>query len=145
MPAETHDLKFLTRHWFDQVWNNRKEHVIHEMIHPGARGFGLSEGSQPITVEGFIPFYQRFLGAFPDLRIAVEDVLVDGDQSACRVRAEGTHTGAHFGVPPTNKTVAFTGIIWMRWRDGKITESWNEFDAWGLMQQLTGPPPMKVK
>src|SRR5258705_1884299 len=123
-----HDLKSLTRRWFDQVWNNRNEQVIHEMIHPDARGFGLAEGSQPITVEGFIPFYRRFVGAFPDLRVTVEDVLVDGDQSACRVRAEGTHTGPDFGIPLTGKRVAFTGIIWTRWHDGKIIESWNEFD-----------------
>jgi hypothetical protein len=52
------------------------------------------------------------------------------------------------GVPPTGKRIAVSGLIWTRWKDGRIVEAWNEFDALGMMQQMTGgagngdaPPP----
>lgn len=141
----TYDNKQLTRRWFDEVWNERRTQTIHEMIHTGTVAFGLAESGQPISVEGFLPFYERFIGAFPDLRIAVEDVIGEGDQTACRIRATGTHSGPQFGVPPTGKRVSFTGIIWTRWKDGKIAEAWNEFDAWGLMQQVGASVPAKLK
>jgi predicted ester cyclase len=32
-----------------------------------------------------------------------------------------------------------TAIIIVQWRDGKIAESWNEFDAAGMMRQLSSP------
>jgi hypothetical protein len=35
-----------------------------------------------------------------------------------------------------------------RWKDGKIVEAWNEFDAAGLMRQVTTPSaaqPVKLK
>jgi len=66
---------------------------------------------------------------------------LEGDQSALRCRATGTHTGDAMGVPPTGKKVLFTAMIWTRWKDGKIIEGWNEVDMWGLMQQIAPPPP----
>jgi steroid delta-isomerase-like uncharacterized protein len=142
-----HDNKQLTRRWFEEVWNQRRVATIHEMIVPGTVAFGLTESGHAMSVEGFMPFFERFTGAFPDLRIAVEDVVGEGDQTVCRLRATGTHTGAQLGMQPTGRAVAFSAIVWCRWRDGRIAESWNEFDAWGLMQQLGAPQPqakMKV-
>jgi steroid delta-isomerase-like uncharacterized protein len=139
-----HDNKQLTRRWFEEVWNQRKVATIREMIVPGTVAFGLTESGSAMSVEGFLPFFERFTGAFPDLRITVDDVIGDGDRTACRLRATGTHQGPHLGMPPTGKAVTFSAIVWCVWRDGRIAESWNEFDAWGLMQQL-GAPPQQAK
>ena len=140
-----HDIRTLSRRWFDEVWNNRRTEAIHELSHPHAVTYGLGEGGGPGTIADFIPFYQRFLATFPDLKITVEDVIAEGDKTAIRIHATGTHTGDAMGIAPTHRPVRLTGIIITRWKDGKILEAWNEFDAWGMMQQLTGPAPMKIK
>ena len=139
------DNKTLARRWFDEVWNNRRTEAIHELSHPTAVTYGLGEGGGPGTINDFLPFYQRFLATFPDLKITVEDVIAEGDKTAIRIHATGTHTGDAMGIAPTHRPVRLTGIIITRWKDGKILEAWNEFDAWGMMQQLTGPAPMKIK
>jgi steroid delta-isomerase-like uncharacterized protein len=136
-PDMSHDNKALTRRWFDEVWNNRRIDVAGEMIHDDATAFGLAERGQAMTLDGFRSFFDRFVGAFPDLRIVVDDVIADGDRTACRLRATGTHAGPNLGVPPTGRPVEFSAIVWTRWQDGKIAQSWNEFDAWGLMGQIS--------
>lgn len=138
------DNKALSRRWFEEVWNKRRKDVIHEMSQSDAVTHGLVEG-KPGSVAEFVPFYERFLATFPDIHINVEDVIAEGDKTAVRLSARGTHTGSAMGIAPTQKPVIFSGIIMIRWKDGKIAEAWNEFDAWGMMQQLTGPAPMKVK
>ena len=133
------DNKALARRWFDEVWNNRNKAVIHELAHPAVKTYGLGEGGAPGGVEQLIPFIDRFLTAFPDIKISVDDVLADGDQTAVRLHATGTHTGGGMGVPATGRKINVSGIIWMRWKDGQIIEGRNEFDAYGMMQQLTAP------
>ena len=132
-----HDIRALSRRWFDEVWNNRNRAAIAELSHPEAQVLGLAEPGKAIRIDQFLPFYERFLATFPDIHITVDDVIVEGDQSALRLRATGTHTGGAMGVPPSGNRVNLSGIIWTRWKDGKIIEAWNEFDALGMMQQMT--------
>lgn len=81
----------------------------------------------------------------PTFHITVEDVIAEGDKTAIRLTATGTHIGDAMGVPATNRPVKLTGLILVRWKDGKIVEGWNEFDAWGMMQQIVGKAPLAVK
>jgi ketosteroid isomerase-like protein len=48
----------------------------------------------------------------------------------------GTHEGELTGIPPTGRRISITGISIARIANGKIIESWNNWDALGLMQQL---------
>jgi steroid delta-isomerase-like uncharacterized protein len=137
--------KELTRRWFEEVWNKRRVAAIEELSDPSAVVFGLADGGKPMGFDQFLPFYTRFTETFPDIRIIVDEVLEDGDKTVARLHAVGTHTGGAMGVPPTGNRINITGIIITRWKDGKIIEAWNEFDAWGMMQQISGPAPMKVK
>jgi steroid delta-isomerase-like uncharacterized protein len=139
------DNKALTRRWFEEVWNNRRRDLIYELSHRDAVTYGLAEGATATGIDQFMPFYDRFIATFPDIHITVEDVIAEGDKTAVRLTAQGTHTGDAMGIAPTNKRVSFSGIIMIRWKGGKIAEGWNEFDAWGMMQQLVGKSPMTVK
>ena len=141
----SHDLKALSRKWFDEVWNKRRLSAMQELSHQDMRAFGLAPDGQAINLDGFVPFHKRFVETFPDFHINVDDVIQEGDMTAIRLTATGTHTGDAMGVPPTGKRVRVTGIIMVRWKDGKMIEAWNEFDSWGMMQQLSAPMTMQVK
>jgi predicted ester cyclase len=52
----------------------------------------------------------------------------------------GTQRGEFQGLPPTGKSVTFTGINIARIEGGKIAELWSEFDALGVLQQLGAIP-----
>lgn len=77
-----------------------------------------------------------FRTAFPDLTYTVEDEIAEGDLVMARFSARGTHLGTFLGVAPTGRTITYTGIDVNRIRDGRIVQSWVQYDALGLLQQL---------
>jgi steroid delta-isomerase-like uncharacterized protein len=93
------------------------------------------------TKEGALEYFELLLAAFPDLRMDVEDLLVDGDKAVARVRITATHAGEFMGVPPTGKHVEIQLIDIMRFDgDGRACEHWGVADMLSLMQQLGAVP-----
>ena len=62
------------------------------------------------------------------------------EEFVTRWTARGTHTGDLWGIPGTGKEVTVTGTSIDRIKDGWIVESWSNWDALGLMQQLGAIP-----
>ncbi len=74
--------------------------------------------------------------AFPDLRMGVEEVVVEGDLAAVRARLEGTHEGAWRGAEPTGERVGMSLMMFMRFEDGRMVELWESDDQLGFRRQL---------
>jgi len=87
-------------------------------------------------LEAFKQFVSAYLTAFPDLHFTIEDQIAEEDKTTLRYTARGTHRGELMGIPPTGKQVTVTGIFITRWANGKAEESWLNFDALGMLQQL---------
>jgi steroid delta-isomerase-like uncharacterized protein len=135
-PAET-----VLHRWFEEVWNQGREAAIDELAAEDAISYGLA-GPAGDEVRGpatFKPFLRRFRTAFPDIHFTVEQTLVDGDMVAGRVLVTGTHTGPGISEPPTNQSLRIGGMIFVRVKDGKIVEAWNNFDFLSLHRQLGIP------
>jgi steroid delta-isomerase-like uncharacterized protein len=131
----------LIRRWFEEVWNKGRAEAIDEMIAPDcvAHGLGGPEGDLH-GPEGFKTFHSRFMGAFPDIRITVDEVITDGDRCACRFTGRMTHQGDHLGVPATGRSVVLEGMAITYWRNGQIVEAWNTVDMLGMLQQIGAVP-----
>jgi steroid delta-isomerase-like uncharacterized protein len=80
------------------------------------------------------------LRAFPDLHVAVEDVIAEGDKVVCRNTVTGTHRGEFRGLPPTGKSVRYNEIFIFRFVDGRIAEIWGVVDVLSQMRQLGAVP-----
>jgi steroid delta-isomerase-like uncharacterized protein len=74
--------------------------------------------------------------AFPDLHMQIEDHIAEGDRVVTRWVGSDTHRGDFMGVPPTGNRVSMTGTVIDRFADGKIEESWNLYDALGMLTQM---------
>jgi steroid delta-isomerase-like uncharacterized protein len=74
--------------------------------------------------------------AFPDVVIAPEKLIAEGDLVTIYWIARGTNTGTGNGLPATGKKVEQSGITIWRIVNGKIKEEWSAFDQLSLMQQL---------
>jgi predicted ester cyclase len=128
------DASFIHR-WFDEVWNAQRESAVDEMFAEDGIGHGL--GAEPIRGPAeFKTFHRAFISAYPDLKVIVEDTVVEGDKIATRCRVTGSHTGHGIGVAPTNQPVEFTGMVIVRVKDGKIVEAWNEFNFMEMYKQV---------
>ena len=73
------------------------------------------------------------LAAFPDLQLASQDLIAEGDKVAAHYVLRGTHQNQLFGIPPSGRQVVFSTVIIFRMSGGKIIEQWGLDD---LRQQL---------
>jgi len=121
---------------FYEVYNDHKMELWEEAL---AEDYQASVNGQLIpnrqVGKGFV---EAIHNAFPNLKYALDDTIIQGDKVVTRWTAHGTHTGDFFGLPATNKNVTMLGITIFLTRDGKIAKLWDVWDQNGLMQQLNG-------
>ena len=137
------DNRVKSRSIFEEVWNEQKvekidelvsaDYVHHDVLSPDRRG-----------IDAYKQFVHLYLNAFPDVHFSIEDEVSEGDTVVIRWTVTGTHNGDLPGVPRTGKPISVTGITIARLSDGKFVESWNNWDALGMMQQL-GAIPVEAK
>ncbi len=92
--------------------------------------------------EEFHQGLQGFYEAFPDLKLHLEEQIVEGDRVVNRVRLTGTHEGEFVGVPGTGKVVDSTAMALYRFKDDKIVEMWAMWDVFNILAQV-GAKPMR--
>jgi steroid delta-isomerase-like uncharacterized protein len=74
--------------------------------------------------------------AFPDMQLAVEDQVAEGDKVVTRWRGEMTHLGELAGAAPTGKQVTIAGMTIDRFEDGKIVEAWRSMDMLRVLRDI---------
>jgi steroid delta-isomerase-like uncharacterized protein len=126
------------RRIFDELWNGKNRAVIDELISPEYLHHDVL--SPDCGIDGYKQFVEQYLTAFPDIRITIHDEIVAGDAIVARWTATGTQNGNLMKLSPTGNRLAVTGITIARVKDGKIVESWNNWDALGMMRQLGAIP-----
>ena len=62
--------------------------------------------------------------------------IAEGDLVATRWQFEATHTGVYLGRPPTGKRAIWTGVQIDRVANGRIVESWVDWDKCRLFETL---------
>ena len=70
------------------------------------------------------------------VRHEIEDIIVKGDRLWCVFTLRAKHVGTLYGVPATNKDVAFLEMCILRFEDGKLAEGWFFGDEGGICRQL---------
>ena len=111
--------------------------TIDEVVEPDV----LIRTPLPLDATGAQAFkhvWAVLLRAFPDLHVAAEDVIAEGDKVVCRNTVTGTHQGEYMGLPPTNRPVIYKEIFIARIVDGRIAETWVITAGPGFYRQLTG-------
>ena len=132
--------KALARRWFEELFNAQnldvadeivaQDHVAHDPLL-----IGLPPG--PEADKHVVNLYH---GAFPDAQITIEDQIAEGDRVVTRWTGRGTHQGELLGVPPSGNRVEIGGMTINRISGGKIAETWTNYDALGMMQQIGAVP-----
>lgn len=128
----------LARRWFFEVWNQRREATVNELLAPDAAGH-LEGGLEVRGPAEFHPVRAALLGAFPDFEVQVDQIISEGDDVVVRWSAKGTHRGESLGFPASNRQAGFRGITWLRFKDGKIVEGWDAWNQGRMIQELQAP------
>jgi len=117
--------------------------VAAEFIAPGFIRHDLAAAWPGVAgVGGVQDFITMLRTAMPDFNIEIEDIFASGDRAAMRLTVRGTHEGGDFlgVVVPSGQRVQISAINIYRFSDGKIAETWQLADIYGLMQQIGGSP-----
>jgi predicted ester cyclase len=80
--------------------------------------------------------FVRLHRAFPDLHVAVEDMIAEGDKVVGRNSVSGSHLGEYMGLAPTGKSGTYNEVFIFRFLSGRIAETWGVVDVISQMQQL---------
>lgn len=85
---------------------------------------------------GATDLIQLLLRAVPDMRIEIKQIFATDDRVAVHQAISGTHRGDLLGIPGTGRRIEVNQLNLYRVVDGKIAETWQLLDVWGLMRQL---------
>jgi len=127
----------LMRRWFQEVWNEGRIKTVYELL--SADGVARGQRGAEAEIRGpeeFVKFVREIRGAFPDIKVTVEDVFGADDKVVLRWSGVMTHTGDGPGLPASGRTVHSRGITIARFVDGKIVEGWDSWDQLGMLEQI---------
>lgn len=130
----------LVKRWFDDVWNQRRDQTIDELITSESvclTDDGSLCGPHEFRERQYVPL----IAAFPDIRVEVESIIAQGDEVAVRWSATGIHSGDGLGFPQTNERVTFRGISWIQVRGGKLMEGWQSSNIPAVIRGLAAKLP----
>ena len=99
----------LARRWFKEVWNQRRDATVLELLDPKIEG--QMEGVDVRSPEDFLKARAGLLDGFPDLSVIVDDVVSEGDNVVVRLVVS----------------------------QGRIVKGWDSWNLGQLFQQLTTP------
>jgi predicted ester cyclase len=135
------DAATLLRRWFEEVWNQGNEAAIDQLLAEDATMWGVTRPDISSKGSGeFKKFYHAMRTQFPDLNIAVDHVVQEGDTAFARWTV--TSTNAASAPTSKNRQLRIVGMSCCRARNGIIVEGWNVWDQIGLARQtgaLEGP------
>lgn len=131
--------KAVLRRFFDELFTQGKLAIADEIVAADYLNHNAAPGEQP-GLAGLKEFVTTVHSAFPDVRFTVEDQVAEDDKVVTRFTITGTHQAEFAGIPATGKGIIITALNIHRVSRGKVQEGWLNWDALGMMQQLSGVP-----
>lgn len=128
------------RRFYDEAFSKGKLSVVDELTD---RNFVDHEPPPPgfkSGIEGLKQVIAAMRTGFPDMAIAVNDMVSRGDKVWALATFTGTHKGSFMDIPPTGKRVSFEAVDIVRFSGGKAVEHWGVTDNVGLLTQLGAIP-----
>lgn len=126
--------KQLFRDVVEHVWHRGDLAFIDAAYHPAYVANVPRRGFQDL--HAFRQYVTEVRGAFPDIRVYVEEQVAEGDMVASRYRVVGTHTGPLMGLAPTRRPIEVPGITIERISGNRFAESWTCWDVIGMFHQI---------
>lgn len=135
---DTEESRALVERWFKEVLTNHDresldtivlaEIIIHKTAMPCEASY--------YGINGVKTWLGEQRSAFPNLEVTEYFTLAQGDIVVARWKARGRSEGNFLMLPPTGKTVEYTGVSMYRIEDGRIAEIWETRNTLGIMKQL---------
>lgn len=136
----TDDHKTLVRRYFDDVWNARAFAAADALFAADYRD-ATAPPHVPPGPAGARDFVAENVARLPDIHYTVHDLVAEGDTVVATWTARGTNDGplqtrSARPLPPTGKTIEWSGATVFRLRAGRIATIRIYQDRLGIFQEL---------
>ena len=133
------DIKSIARRTYEEILPKADLKALADVIHPDC----ISHEATPGSVQGLEGIRQTAVWlnrVFAELHWEIHKIIAEGDTVAVFSTVSGRHADVLMGHAPTNRTVAFKQMAFIRFQDGKGIEFWAVRDDLALMRQLGALP-----
>jgi steroid delta-isomerase-like uncharacterized protein len=127
----TADNRDLVIRFYQEGVNGRMWDVVADLLAPD-----FTHNGQRLGPSGQRRSLETLYAAFPDARVAIDDMVAAGDRVATRMTWTAIHRGAFMGIPARGRRVTWTAISIIRVSGGKIAQAWVNEDDLGLLEQI---------
>ena len=122
-----------------RAFSEGKPELLDEAVTPDWQDIPLTPQQAPGR-DGMKPLIGAFRTAFPDLNIAIHEIIGAPGRAAVRAEITGTHAGAWFGIAPTGKSFRMPIHEFHAIEQGRLTHTWHLEDWFGWLNQVGAWP-----
>jgi steroid delta-isomerase-like uncharacterized protein len=128
--------KQIVHRFMDEGWSQGKTNVATELLANNCRFHDEVFPHLTSGAENLRRHIESCRAGFPDLKFTIDDTIAERDEVVAHWTAQGTHKGQFLGMPATNKKASVSGTSIYRLENGKIVESWANWNLMSMMEQL---------
>ena len=130
-------IKALVQRNFEVIWSQCNLEATDAIIAHDYVGH-IATLPEPVRgIEAFKQVIMLYHFSSPDIRFEIQDQIAEGNKVATRWIARGTHQGEFMGIAPSGQRLSVTGMSFHRIENGRIQESWDDWDALTMLQNMS--------
>lgn len=132
----TEENREVVRRLLAQAWCTSNVDLVDELLAVGYRCHGPARTDATRDREAAKEAIAGLFTAVPDLWVAVEEMVAEGDRVVARYTVRGTLRGAPADIPPAERRVLAHASGWFRVQAGQIAEEWQGAETRRLLQRV---------
>ncbi|MEE4210744.1 MAG: ester cyclase [Parvularcula sp.] len=129
------DARELIRLQIEELWGRGRVDLVDEIYHDDVVDHMPLPG-QPSGKEALKAVVAQFHEAIDNLTMEVHGIVGDGEYASDFWTLKGTYRGGLMDVPGAGQPLAFSGIDWVRAKDGVITDIWHAEELHRMEDQI---------
>jgi len=107
-----------------------------ELCHPDFKFY--SSIKTPLNADAFITQEKGHMDAFPGFKMRVIETFAKENKVAAYLTFSGVQRKRYLGLQPTHRSVDFSLIVMLTFKDGKVIENRAHYNGQDIMKQLGG-------
>jgi steroid delta-isomerase-like uncharacterized protein len=131
----TQSVKQLTADLF-AAWNAHDPERMVALYAPDYEEVDVAQAATQVGRDGVRRTMTGYLRAFPDLQLALDDLVVEDNRVAVAWTLRGTHRGALMNIPPSGRMVSVRGTSILTVEEGRFRRALRIWDVAGLLRAI---------
>lgn len=107
---------------------------VKELCHPDFKFY--SSINSPLNADDFVTQEKGHMDAFPGFKMTVLETFAKEDKVAAYLTFSGVQSKAYLGLQPTHRSVYFSFMVMLTFKDGEVIENHSHYNGQDIMKQL---------